>query len=181
MSLNELFGKVLEADEGESFSVQGIGKMFAKKVKKENASLDTSHGTVTGTVVLDMDGKLGLIGIDTAGKSRVMAHQGGNWQGSTLSLKDAQAKPTMLITGNRGFEKKDLAESVDETKEGQSIIVKDTIANQEKHPDLVGKLGKIVKKYDTKQGLRVAVKIEGEEYNMDWTDVKGREKDLTLK
>jgi hypothetical protein len=211
MNINEMMDRTFEAEEGERFIVDGIGHIFAQKVKKENASLDTPYGTVVGSVILDFDGKLGLVGYDKAGAKRVLVYQNGKWQGGPLSLKDTRMTPVLVFVGQNGIEIKELTmtegkelndseneedmikklletspENIEsETKEGDTVIrnvmqgsvpviIRNNENNKQLRPELIGKLGHIVRELHSPQGLRFEVLVGEDVYNLDWRDVKGR-------
>ena len=57
---------------------------------------------------------------------------------------------------------------------GTKVKVRDNRVNQELHPELVGKTGKVVQAHHEKYGLYLDVQLEGEESptHMDWRDVE---------
>lgn len=181
MSLNEMIGRAFEAEADEKFMVKGVGYLFADKVKREYAEIDTPLGTVTGTVVIDFEGKPGLIGYDSLDRPRVFAYSKNSWKGSELSLKDSKSNLVVLRIGPKGFEiKSNTVEEKIEEKDVEEdigmgkvpVTIKDTKDNQDIHPELIGKMGYIVKEYHSQQGLRYDVIVGEDSYNMDWRSVK---------
>lgn len=192
-NISDLIGSILEADEGEKFSVDGLGYLLAKKVKRDRVTLDTPRGPITGSLVIDFADKLGVVGIDNNDIKRIFVRQGTEWTTGTLSLKDPRANEVELGIGSSGFQalekpvaegKIPTAELLDDelvkslieaiVKPGQSVRIRNNTTNKELHPELIGKIGKIVQEYHEHHGLYYDVKIDGTEevVHLDWRDIE---------